>query len=88
MGPLLFAVAFRGPLAALRERLLECLETEHGLTREDAERDLVLGAYLDDVLVALLLGALAEEAVLDNCGHLVKLGGRGGQHRIPRLDPG
>ena len=46
LGPLLFAAAFRGPLAALRDRLLDCLETECGYTREQAEAELVLGAYL------------------------------------------
>ena len=48
LGPLLFAAGVRKPLAALRESLLQLLEAEHGYTREPAEAELVLGAYLDD----------------------------------------
>ena len=60
LGPLLFAVAFRKPVAELRERLLELLQNELGYTREEAEAELVLGAYLDDVLVGLPAAAAAR----------------------------
>ena len=60
LGPLLFAAAFRGPLAELRDRLLSCLETECGYSPEHAEAELVLGAYLDDVLVCLPAAAAAR----------------------------
>ena len=53
LGPLLFSAAFRRSLETLRERLLDVLVNEFGLTREAAEAELVLGAYLDDVLVGL-----------------------------------
>ena len=60
LGPLLFSAAFRASLAALRERLLDLLVTEHSYTREAAEAELVLGAYLDDVLVGLPAAAAAR----------------------------
>ena len=60
LGPLLFAAGVRKPLAALRESLLQLLEDEHGYTREQAEAELVLGAYLDDTLVGLPAGAAAK----------------------------
>ena len=53
LGPLLFALAFRKPVEALREALLTLLEEKHGYSRADAEAAVVLGAYLDDVLVGL-----------------------------------
>ena len=53
LGPLLFALAFRKPVEALREALLTLLQVEHGYSRADAEAAVVLGAYLDDVLVGL-----------------------------------
>ena len=62
LGPLLFAAGVRGPLAALRERLLKFLEDEYGYSREQAEAELVLGAYLDDTLVGLPAGAAAKVA--------------------------
>ena len=60
LGPLLFAAGVRGPLAALRESLLQLLEAEHNYTREQAEAELVLGAYLDDTLVGLPAAAAAR----------------------------
>ena len=60
LGPLLFAAGVRKPLAALRESLLRLLVTEHGYTQEQAEAELVLGAYLDDTLVGLPAGAAAK----------------------------
>ena len=60
LAPLLFSAAFRGSLAALRERLLDLLVAEPGYTREQAEAELVLGAYLDDVLVGLPAAAAAR----------------------------
>ena len=46
LGPVLFAAAFRKPVAALRERLLVYLVEEFGRTRAEAEEKLVVGAYL------------------------------------------
>ena len=46
LGPLLFALAFRKPVAALREQLLQCLVEEHGLSREQAEEEQVVGGLL------------------------------------------
>ena len=60
LGPLFFAVAFRKPVAALCEQLLQCLEEEHGFSREQAEDELVVGAYLDDVLVGIPAAAAAR----------------------------
>ena len=60
LGPLLFAVAFRRPLEELREALLAHLESEHGFSRADAEAHVVIGAYLDDVLVGLPAAAAAR----------------------------
>ena len=45
------AAAFRRPVERLRAALVSELEAEHGLSREEAEAAVVLGAYLDDVLV-------------------------------------
>ena len=53
LGPLLFAVAFRKPVEALRAALVTALVEEHGFSREEAEAAVVLGAYLDDVVVGL-----------------------------------
>ena len=60
LGPLLFAVAFRRPLEELREAPLAHLESEHGFSRADAEAHVVIGAYLDDVLVGLPAAAAAR----------------------------
>ena len=51
--PLLFAVAFRKPVEALRAALVTALVEEHGFSPEEAEAAVVLGAYLDDVVVGL-----------------------------------
>ena len=53
LAPLLFAVAFRRPVERLREILVATLVADHGYSLEDAESEVVLGAYLDDVLVGL-----------------------------------
>ena len=60
LGPLLFAVAFRRPLEELREALLSHLEAEQGCSRAEAEAQIVIGAYLDDVLVGLPAAAAAR----------------------------
>ena len=60
LGPVLFAAAFRTPVAALRERLLEHLVHDLGRSREEAEEELVVGAYLDDVHVCLPAEAAAR----------------------------
>ena len=60
LGPLLFAMAFRAPLERLRRKLVDLLRTEHGFSPEDADAAVVLGAYLDDVLVGLPAAAAAR----------------------------
>ena len=53
LGPLLFAMAFRRPVERLRELRVDVLVEEHGYSKDEAEAAVVLGAYLDDVLVGL-----------------------------------
>ena len=53
-------MAFRQPLEELREALLTHLETAHGHSRAEADAQIVIGAYLDDVLVGLPAGAAAR----------------------------
>ena len=53
LGPLLFAMAFRRPVERLRELLVDVLVEEYGHTKEEAEAAVVVGAYLDDVVVGL-----------------------------------
>jgi len=64
LGPLLFAVAFRKPVEALRAALVAVLVEEHGFSAEDAEAAAVLGAYLDDVVVGLPPEAAARVPAL------------------------
>ena len=64
LGPLLFAVAFRKPVEALRAALVAVLVEEHGFSAEDAEAAVVLGAYLDDVVVGLPPEAAARVPAL------------------------
>ena len=51
LGPLFFAVGFRRPVERLRAALVAALVVEEGYAPEEAEAAVVLGAYLDDVLV-------------------------------------
>ena len=60
MAPLLFAVAFRKPVEALRAALVTALGEEHGYTPEEAEAAVELGADLDDVVVGLQAEAAAK----------------------------
>ena len=53
LGPLLFAVGFRKPVEGLRASLVTALVEEHGYSADEAEAAVVLGAYLDDVVVGL-----------------------------------
>ena len=53
LGPLLFAMAFRRPVEELRAALVAALVGEFGYSPADAEAAVVLGAYLDDVVVGL-----------------------------------
>jgi len=53
LGPLLFALAFRRPVEELRAALVAVLVEEHGYSPQEAEAAVVLGAYLDDVVVGL-----------------------------------
>ena len=48
LGPLLFAVAFREPVEALRAALVAVLVEEHGYSPGEAEAAVTLGAFLDD----------------------------------------
>ena len=53
LGPLLFAVAFRKPVEALRAARVAVLVEEHGYSPEEAEAAVMLGAFLDDGVVGL-----------------------------------
>ena len=64
LGPLLFAMAFRRPVERLRELLVDVLVEEHGYSKDEAEAAVVLGAYLDDVLVGLPAEAAARVPAL------------------------
>ena len=64
LGPLLFAMAFRRPVERLRELLVDALVEEHGSSKEEAVAAVVLGAYLDDVLVGLPAEAAARVPAL------------------------
>ena len=64
LGPLLFAVAFRRPVEELRAALVAALVEEHGYSLREAEEAVVLGAYLDDVLVGVPAAVAARVPAL------------------------
>ena len=51
---------FRRPVERLRELLVNVLVEEHGYSKEEAEAAVVLGAYLDDVVVGVPAQAAAR----------------------------
>ena len=68
LGPVLFAVAFHKPVEALRTALVAALVEDHGYSPEEAEAAVVLGAYLDDVVVGLPAEAAARVPALAAAG--------------------
>ncbi len=63
-GPFLFAVAFRRPVEELRAALVAALVEERVYSPEEAEEAVVLGAYLDDVLVGVPAAVAARVPAL------------------------